>query len=144
MTQQAEHLPVRDAGTWLVLAPGIGLVFIGVVFVLRPDWGAAIFGVPAPPGSEPYLIAIGLRDIAFGFYILALALFSSRQAVGLVLALTVLIPLGDILIVAHQRGLSAPGHLMLHAASGIYMTAAALWMLRGASAERARQTGRSA
>jgi 3-hydroxyisobutyrate dehydrogenase len=115
LTQQAEHLPVRDAGTWLVLAPGIGLVFIGVVFVLRPDWGAAIFGVPAPPGSEPYLIAIGLRDIAFGFYILALALFSSRQAVGVVLALTVLIPLGDILIVAHQRGLSAPGHLMLHA-----------------------------
>ena len=144
MTKQTEHLPVRDAGTWLVLAPGIGLVFIGVVFIFRPDWGAAIFGVPAPPGSEPYLIAIGLRDVAFGFYILALALFSSRQAVGLVLALTVLIPLGDILIVAYQRGLSASGYLMLHAASGIYMMAAALWVLRGASAGRDGSAGRSA
>lgn len=127
-----------------MLAPGIGLVLIGVVFIFKPDWGARIFGVPAPPGSEPYLIAIGLRDVAFGLYILALALFSSRRAVGFVLALTVLIPLGDILIVAHQRGLSAPGHLMLHAASGTYMIAAALWVLRGASAGRDRQTGRSA
>jgi hypothetical protein len=144
LTQRAERLPVRDLSTWLVLAPGIGLVLIGVVFILKPGLGAAIFGVPAPPGSEPYLIAIGLRDVAFGLYILALALFSSRRAVGLVLALTVLIPLGDILIVAHQRGLSAPGHLMLHAASGTYMIAAALWVLRGASAGRDRSTGRSA
>ena len=144
MTQQADHLPVRDMGTWLVLAPAIGLMFIGVVFIFKPGWGAAIFGIPAPPGSEPYLIAVGLRDVAFGLYILALGLFSSRRAVSLVLALTVLIPLGDILIVAHERGLSAPGYLMLHGASGIYMTVAAVWVLKSAATGRDGLSGRSA
>ena len=57
----------------------------GFVFIFKPDWGATIFGVAAPPGSVPYRIAIGLRDVAFGLYILGLALFSSRRAVGLVL-----------------------------------------------------------
>ena len=128
MTRPFERLQSRDPGTWLVLAPAVGLLLIGLVFLASPGLGAAIFGVPAPPGSEPYLVAIGLRDIAFGLYILTLALWSSRRAVGLVLALTVLIPLGDIAIVARARGLSAPGHLVLHGASGLYMAAAALWV----------------
>src|SRR3954452_20281900 len=144
LMQRADHLPVRDAATWLVLAPGVGLVLIGVVFILSPNLGAAIFGVPAPPGSGPYLIAVGLWDLAFGFYILALGLFSSRRAVGIVLALTILIPLGDILIVAHERGLSVPGYLMLHGASGFYMAAAALWVLKGAPRRRDGLTGRNA
>ena len=137
MTQSSERLRLSEVGTWIVLAPAIGLLLIGVVFLASPQSGAAIFGVPAPPGSEPYLIAIGLRDIAFGLYVLALALFASRRAVGLVLGITILIPLGDIAIVAVERGWSGWGHLLLHAASGTYMAAASWWMLRQADPRKA-------
>jgi hypothetical protein len=125
-------LAVRDLSTWLVLAPGIALLLLGLLFIAAPRAGAAIFGLPAPEGPGlAYLAAIGLRDVAFGLYILALAFFGTRRAVGLVLAVTVLIPIGDILLVLSERGLSSPGHLLLHGASGAYMAAASIWVLRG-------------
>jgi hypothetical protein len=42
----------------------------------------------------------------------------------------VLIPAGDVAIVAVERGFSSPGHLLLHAASGATMAAGAAWLFR--------------
>ena len=124
-------MPINRLSTWIVLFPAIALVLIGLVLIVAPRTGAAIFGVPAPEGRPlAYLPALGLRDVAFALYILALALFATRRAVGLVLGVTVLIPVGDIAIVVADRGLSSPGHLALHAASGLYMAAASYWVLR--------------
>jgi hypothetical protein len=129
--EASERLGIRDLSTWLVLAPAIALVLLGILFIVAPRTGAAVFGIPAPEGSGlAYVAAIGVRDVAFGLFVLTLALLASRRAVGLVLAVTVLIPTGDILIVVNERGLSSPGHLLLHGASGAYMAAAALWVLR--------------
>ena len=129
---RSARLPIRKLSTWIVLAPAIGLTLLGLLFVLAPRLGAAVFGIAAPDGpGAAYLVAIGLRDIAFGLYIAALALLAERRAVGIVLAITVLIPTGDIAILLAERGLSAPGHLLLHALSGLYMAGAALWVLRG-------------
>jgi hypothetical protein len=120
----------RDLATWVAIAPAVALVLLGLVLIVTPTVGAAIFGLPLPPGSAAgYVPAIGVRDIAFGLYILALAWFSSRRAVGIVLALTALIPVGDILVLVVHTGLSSPWHLALHAVSGLYMAAAAAWVL---------------
>lgn len=106
---------------------------LGVVFIAAPDLGAAVFGLPAPEGDGAAWVAVvGLRDLAFGGYVLALALFSSRRAVGLVLGVTALIPLGDILVLLAVRGFSSPGHLLLHLMSAGVMAAAATLMLRRA------------
>ena len=128
-----EEPPIRDAAAWPALVPVLALVALGVVFVAAPDLGAAIFGLPAPEGGGVAWIAVvGLRDLAFGGYVFALALFSTRRVVGLVLGMTVLIPLGDVLLLLAARGFSSPGHLLLHLASGGVMAAAAAWMLRRA------------
>ncbi len=106
---------------------------LGAVFVAAPDLGAAVFGLPAPEGGAAAWIAVvGVRDFAFGGYVLALALFSTRRAVGVVLGVTALIPLGDVLVLLAVRGFSSPGHLLLHLASAGVMAAAAAWMLRRA------------
>ena len=121
---------VRDLATWVAIAPAVALVLLGLVLIVTPTVGAGIFGLPLPPGSAAgYVPAIGVRDIAFGLYILALAWFSSRRAVGIVLALTALIPVGDILVLVVHTGLSSPWHLALHGVSGLYMAAAAAWVL---------------
>ena len=100
------------------------------MLIVAPRLGAAIFGLPAPEGAGiGYVVAIGVRDIAFGLYILALAWFAGRRAVGITLAVTVLIPIGDILVLVVHTGLSSPWHLALHALSGLYMAAAAAWVL---------------
>jgi hypothetical protein len=122
--------------TWLVLAPAVALVLLGVVLILAPKMGAAIFGIPAEGPALGYLPAIGLRDIAFGSYVLALAALSGRHAVGIVLAVTTLIPAGDLVLILAERGLSSPAHLLLHGVSGIYIGTAALWALTGAGAGR--------
>ncbi len=75
---------------------------------------------------------LAYSGLAFGGYILALASLSTGRAVGLVLGVTVLIPLGDVLFLLAVRGFSSPGHLLLHLASAGVMAAAAAWMLRRA------------
>jgi hypothetical protein len=132
---------VRDLATWIAIAPAVALVLLGLVLIVAPRLGAAIFGLPAREGAGiGYVIAIGIRDIAFGLYILALAWFSSRRAVGIVLALTALIPVGDILVLVVHTGLSSPWHLALHSVSGLYMAAAAAWVLGTDSGRKGAST----
>jgi hypothetical protein len=128
-------LSPAEPGTWYVLALSGVFVLLGLLFILAPRMGAALFGLPAPEGASlGYLPVIGLRDLAFGLYLFALARLAGRRAVGTVLAITVLIPAGDVAIVALERGWSSPGHLLLHAASGGAMLAGAVWMLSGTQA----------
>jgi uncharacterized membrane protein len=109
---------------------GLAAVFVGlgIIFLVAPRLGALVFGVPAPEGEAlVYLPVIGLRDLAFGLYLAALAMLASRRTVGIVLGLTVLIPVGDMILLALTRGL-AP-QLALHLLSGLAVGGVALWLL---------------
>lgn len=129
--------PIRDPRVWPALVPAIALMLLGLVFILAPGWGAALFGLPAPAGEAvAWLAVVGIRDLAFGAYVLALAAFASRDAVALVLGITALIPLGDIALLLAIRGAGAGWHLLPHLASCTIMAAAALWVLFGARPAR--------
>jgi hypothetical protein len=41
----------------------------------------------------------------------------------------VLIPVGDVTLIALERGLGSPGHLLLHGLSALILAAAAAWLL---------------
>ncbi|WP_207540209.1 DUF4267 domain-containing protein [Sabulicella rubraurantiaca] len=113
------------------LSPAVVLAALGVLFVVAPRAGAAVFGLPAPEGDAlGYLRAIGIRDLAFGGYVLALAWLAGRRAAGIVLAITLLIPVSDLALILSIRGFDSPLHLLLHAASGIYVGLAAMILLR--------------
>ena len=116
--------------TWLVFTLAGVFISLGLLFVLAPRAGAALFGIPAPEGPAlAYVAAIGLRDLAFGLYLAALSRLSTRRTIGVVLGLTILIPAGDVALVLIERGFESPKHLLLHADSGIVMAASALWLL---------------
>jgi hypothetical protein len=136
MTTRSEGsgLPLHEPSTWLVLALSGVFVLLGLLFVFAPRAGAALFGIAAPerPGLS-YVSAIGLRDLAFGAYLAALSRLSTRRAVGTVLGLTILIPVGDVILVFLERGFESPMHLVLHAGSGLVMAAASLWLLAQSS-----------
>jgi hypothetical protein len=123
-------LPRSRTSTWFVFALSGVFVLLGILFILAPRTGAALFGLPAPEGRAlGYLPAIGLRDLAFGLYLYALNRTAPPRALGLVLAITVLIPVGDIAILALERGAESPGHLLLHGLSGLAMMLASAWVL---------------
>lgn len=132
MTDRTEPLglPLHEPSTWLVFALSGVFVVLGLLFVVTPRSGAALFGIAAPEGPGlSYVSAIGLRDLAFGGYLAALARLSTCRTVGMVLALTILIPVGDVILVFLDRGFESPKHLLLHAGSGIVMAAGAFWLL---------------
>jgi hypothetical protein len=108
----------RDPTAWPALALALGLGGLGLVFIAAPRWGAAIFGLPPPEGAAlAYIPVIGLRDLAFAGYLLGLLWRGDRGAASLVLAVTLLIPLGDIAILLAVRGPGAGWHLLPHAVS---------------------------
>ena len=124
-------LALGSPSAWLVLALASVFVLLGLLFLIAPRFGAALFGLPAPEGSAfGYLPAIGLRDLAFGCYLAALARTAPPAALALVLGITVLIPVGDLFVVAFARGLDSPWHLLLHAASALTLAGAAAWVSR--------------
>ena len=133
----ARGLARAEPSTWLVLALSCLFVLLGLLFLLAPRWGAALFGLPAPEGSAlGYVPAIGLRDLAFGVYLFALARLASPSTLGTILALTVLIPVGDVTLIALERGLGSPGHLLLHGLSALILATAAGWLLTGRKSAR--------
>jgi hypothetical protein len=91
---------------------------------------------PRSSGSRPlrlsaaWLAVVGARDFVFGGYVFALALLSTRRAVGVVLGVTALIPLEDILVLLAVRGVASPGYLLLHLGSACAVAITAAWTLR--------------
>ena len=131
--RQPEGPPIRNAAAGQPWPRRSRSWLTAWLCIASPHTGAAVFGLPAPEGhGAAWVAVVGLRDLAFGGYVLALALFSTRHAVALVLGTTVLIPLGDVLVLLAVRGFSSPGHLLLHLASAGVMAAAAAWLLRRA------------
>jgi hypothetical protein len=128
------HEVLRGPGAWVVVALAAVFLLIGVLFIASPRTGAGVFGIPAEEaGGLAYVRALALRDLALGLYLLGLLRFSSRRAIGIVLAATVVIPIGDMLLILGREGVKSPGHLLLHGFSGACVAMVALWLLRPAS-----------
>lgn len=120
-----------------VAAPGVarrlfaafGLAFgaLAALLILAPAAGSRLFGLPAE--GDPalaYVRALGVRDLALALWLLVLPRLSLGAARALV-GLGAVIPAGDLLLLLAERGLSAPGPLLLHTASGLALLALALW-----------------
>ncbi|MCB5175030.1 DUF4267 domain-containing protein [Microvirga lenta] len=128
--RERRGLPSGELSTWLVLSLSVVFVLLGILFVFAPRAGAALFGIrPTEEAGLAYVSAIGLRDLALGLYLFVLSRISTRRAIGAILAVTVLIPIGDVVIVFLERGLESPGHLLLHGGSAFVMAASAAWLL---------------
>jgi len=130
-SEDTRGLPNKAPSTWFVRFLGLAFVGLGLVFLVAPQAGASVFGLAAPEGEGfGYLPAIGLRDLAFGLYLLILSLTATRRSLGLILAATLVIPIGDLVIVAAARGSDAFINLLLHGVSAAVMAGGAVWLLR--------------
>jgi len=89
----------------------------------------------APMDSRPVRVVnlVPAVLLAFGLYLLILSFTAARRTLALIFAATLVIPLGDMLIVAAARGMSSPMHLLLHGLSALVMAGASLWLFRQAS-----------
>jgi hypothetical protein len=111
------------------LLSGVFLV-LGALFVAAPVPAAAFYGLPTrDPVSLFYVRAIGFRDLALAAYLLGLAFSGQRRALTIVLAGTLVIPIGDLALLASSGG-GRPIHYLLHGASLLCFAGLALWSRR--------------
>jgi Domain of unknown function (DUF4267) len=99
---------VTTFGYYLSGVIAVGIIFIGVRFLLAPSLAAAAYGVPAGTGphSQAYLYAKGIRDIASGLFIAVLMAYGSAHALGWFMLAATIIPVADAVIVLRQGGSS--------------------------------------
>jgi hypothetical protein len=112
---------------WTVFAFSGLFLLLGAGFLLAPGPGAAFYGLEtSSPSALFYVRAIGVRDAALALYLFGLAWAGLRRALMIVTLGTLIIPLGDILLLA-SSGSGKPGHYLLHAASLFCFAALAWW-----------------
>ncbi len=124
LEQQSRAMP-QSRNLWRVLTTAVALVLglLGAFFVLVPNFASSVFGIYLPGTAElAYVRALGIRDVALCLFILALLPISGK-ATRRLLAVSALIPAGDIVLVLHESGLSAMLPLLLHATSGAILLA---------------------
>jgi hypothetical protein len=105
-------------------------VVLGGLFVVLPEPGAAFYGLPSRDTAALFYVrAVGLRDLALATYLLGLARTGQRRALSIVFIGTLVIPAGDMLLLA-SSGAAHPAHYLLHGASLLCFAVLALWTRR--------------
>ena len=109
---------------------GVGIIFIGLRFLLDPAAAAVAFGVAAPVPGDPFLAVKGVRDIGSGLILLTLLALRRPQALGWVTLAASFIPIGDALIVLANDG-PAYAAYGIHGATAVVAIAAAAVLVSG-------------
>ena len=94
----------RNITRSLSLLLGLGMVFIGLRFLLSPRTGAEGYGVFLPPADANYAFhyAKGIRDVFSGLLLVAFAGLGYDRPLAWVALLGTLIPALDLAIVLSQ------------------------------------------
>lgn len=116
---------------------GVGIILIGVRFLLAPQAAAAGYGVPAEPrraqipAGSPYtwLYAKGVRDVASGIFILVLLANRAPHLLGAFMAAASIIPVGDGVIVLRSGGTRAAAFGIHGATAAVALAASAALLM---------------
>lgn len=103
---------------------GVGILIVGIFYLVTPQHMAANFGFRESPGSDatPWLRLKGIRDVATGVVALALLAVVSPVVLGVAMLAFTIIPLGDTVTIFAQRGRPA-------LALGVHDATAALMLI---------------
>jgi hypothetical protein len=125
-----DRLPWSDVRLWLALALAVIFVLLGLLFVLAPDAGAALFGLSAQISETlSYVVALGIRDIVLGGLIGAMA-FQGRRPLAVLLGISAIIPVFDVLLVASVEGFSSILNVLVHALAGGVLATLSIMLFR--------------
>jgi Domain of unknown function (DUF4267) len=106
---------------------GLGIIAIGVRFLLAPRTAAAGYGVAIREETGEagaYLSAKGVRDIASGLVVFLLIAIAGHRVLGWWMLVMILIPIGDAVVVLRSSGSKATAY-------GVHMTTAVVMAVIG-------------
>lgn len=129
----------RTLSRSLGLLIGLGMIFIGLRFLLAPRAGAEGFGIFLPPTDTQYAFhyAKGIRDVFSGLLLMAFAGLGYDRPLAWVMLLGALIPSVDLAVVRAQPTAALALELPHLLAIGLLLAGAASLFTLAAPATRA-------
>lgn len=122
----------RSVSFWLTALVAVGIIFLGLRFMLAPADGAEGFGIPlaATKQALAYGWIKGIRDIFSGLVVLVFLIQRKPQATAFVFGAAIIIPVSDFLTVLAANGSQDVTHLMIHGITAIYMLVTTFFLFR--------------
>lgn len=111
----------RSVSYWMTMFIALGILFIGIRFLLVPEISVKDFGILVPEGSDLAFGRIkGIRDIFSGLALLPLLLSRMKKATAYVFTSAIIIPAMDCLQIYLSNGLDLP-RMLVHGSTAIFM-----------------------
>ena len=117
----------------VALLAAIGIIGIGVMYLLQPRAMTHNFGLPLPEEGRNiawWLRLKGSRDIVSGLVVLALMAWGDPYLLGIVLLIEAIIPAGDMSLILAAKG-STRTAFGVHGLTAALMISAAIPLLAG-------------
>lgn len=114
---------------WCTLVIPVALIPLGINFLLNPVGASAAFGIAIhDPAAFPFLWTKGIRDIFAGLVMLPFILRGDRRAMAIIFAISIIVPLGDGLVILQQLGFAPP--IYMHWGTALYIAIVAAFLFR--------------
>ena len=103
MESNKTDLKMNSALFWFTLVIPLGIIGIGINFILNPVGASAGFGIPMhDPNAFPFMWIKGIRDIFSGLVILTFLFGGNRKVTAILFAIAIFIPFCDgLVIISH-------------------------------------------
>ncbi|GAB3910136.1 DUF4267 domain-containing protein [Kibdelosporangium lantanae] len=115
------------AAITITILTGLGIIWVGLQYLLAPVKTATGFGLPAWPTESPsiaWLNIKGVRDVVSGLVVLIPLALGQYEVLGYLLLAASLTAFGDALTILRYRGKKAVAY-------GVHGTTAVLVLLAG-------------
>jgi hypothetical protein len=121
----------RSASFWMVLLVALGIIFVGIRFILMPRAGASGFGIPFSSDNDIAFGRIkGIRDIFSGLVLLPFLFLGMRRAAAWAFTAAIVVPATDCLVILTTNGPSDTLHLLVHGLTAVYMMITSFLLFR--------------
>ncbi|PSL22394.1 uncharacterized protein DUF4267 [Chitinophaga ginsengisoli] len=122
----------RSASYWLTALVAIGIIFLGIRFMLAPGAGAEGFGIPLADTKEAiaYGWIKGIKDIFSGIVVLIFLITRMPRATAFVFGAAIIIPVSDCLTVLAVNGTKDITHLLIHGITAVYMAVTTILLFK--------------
>jgi hypothetical protein len=130
-TTSIDHLTLKRDSLlfWCTLLVPVGIIGLGINFILNPVGALTGFGIPIhDPAAFPFMWIKGIRDIFSGLVVLTFLFKGDRRTTAILYAIAVFIPVGDGLVILSHLGFAPP--IFIHWGTALYMMIVAAFLLR--------------
>ena len=123
------ELRKNSALFWFTLAIPLGIIGIGINFILNPVGASSGYGIPIhDPNSFPFIWIKGIRDIFSGLVILVFLFTGARRVVAILFVVAIFIPFCDGLVIIGHLGFAPP--ILIHWGTALYMMVVSYFLSR--------------